>query len=210
MSLDRGKYDSDEEVYFSWWIDEMMEAGMIDRIIYQPKSFLLSDKVSINYTEALKTKTKLKSSDIFRKHIYTADWLIVWNEKTHLKLHATIKDDLSMPIKKFDFISQWNDKKKYHFSVIDIKGIFTGQQNSTGITFPINQKWVYDKYGIYVQKVIPHPQRTKGKFLPVNALFLKTFVPGRFLVTDGAIKARKIHYTVYSINEYLDSNGITK
>lgn len=210
MSLDRGKYDSDEEVYFSWWINEMVEAGMITKVIYQPKPFLLSETASFDFIEVMKTKTKQRTINVLQDHYYTADWLIVWASKTHLKIHASFDDKINESIKRFDFISQYNNKKDYYFSVIDIKGTFAGQHNSTAITFPINQKWVYNKYNIYIQKVITKPQISikKGTITPKNALFLKTFVPGRFLVTDGMTKARKIRYNFMNIDEYLQSRGV--
>jgi hypothetical protein len=47
--------------------------------------------------------------------------------------------------------------------VIDVKGSFSKYHDQK--SFSINQKWVYAKYGVYVQKVIP------------EKLFKKTFVP---------------------------------
>lgn len=199
-------YDSSEEIYMSWWLKEMVEAGMITRLKYQPKPFLLFEGCSKVYLEHLKTKVKEKSFNLLRAHSYQADWLIHWNKQLLNKLFIGINDNPQQHFNKYPITCNYNEKKDLYFSVIDVKGTFVGQGNSTGVTFPLNQKWVYQKYGIYVQKIIPVPSVSKeGKVKPQSALFLNTFTPNRYLSTDLSNKPRKIKYPVKSINEYLNS-----
>jgi hypothetical protein len=200
-------YESKEEVYFSWWIDELTKAGIIQDIKYQPKSFILSDKFNIKFIEHLKTKTKERSVNILADHIYTADWLIRWNKKAHLKVYASIDDELTHTIKRYPLLANHNKEKDYYFSVVDVKGTFN--QNDAWRRFSIDQKWVMQKYGIYVQKIVPNPAVSKsGALKPATALFPNTFVPGRFFITDGGTRQRKINYKYLTIDEYLLSIGI--
>jgi hypothetical protein len=196
------EYASKEELYFSWWIQELIDRNIITSIKYQPKSFILSESVPIQWIEVLKSKTKQKNITLLSEHIYTADFLISWNIKVKNKIFVCLEDLISNP-KEFPFIAQKNKENNY-FSVIDVKGTFVGKNNSTGITFPLNKKWVFQKYGIYIQKVIPNPSINKeGKMIPVSALFNKTFVPVRFLATDKSLKERKIKYQYKTVDEYL-------
>ena len=37
------RFDSKEEIYFSWYVSELLDKGFIKKAIYQPHSFILSD-----------------------------------------------------------------------------------------------------------------------------------------------------------------------
>ena len=120
---------------------------MVSSIIYHPSSFLLSDRQTVKVTKQLKTKTKIIDKFLLHPHRYTPDFVFY-------KLD---------PLDQFDH-GLTDCKKGIIF--VDVKGVFSGgRNNNSSITFPISQKWVYDKYGVYVNKVVPE------KF------FKKTFVP---------------------------------
>jgi hypothetical protein len=56
----------------------------------------------------------------------------------------------------------------------------------------INIKWVYQKYGIYINIAKP------------KELFAKSFAPNKFLITSTG-KARKLDYKPRTLYEYLSS-----
>ena len=77
--------------------------------------------------------------------------------------------------------------------------------NTTSYTFPILQKIIYTVYGIYVNKSIPIPLMSKGAIKSGNktALFNTTFVPKRYLLTDGGMQGREIKFKKQSLKEYV-------
>ena len=148
-------YQSKEEEYFSWWLDELVQAGYVNYEEYQPAAYVLFPGL------------KGKKKTILRAHEYTPDWYIVFKE-----IPDFFKDNL------FIQNNAW---------MIDVKGTFVGRGNSSGITFPLNQKWMYSAHGILVEKVIP------------IKLFEKTFTPKRYLLTDSGTRQRKIKWKIKTL-----------
>ena len=120
---------------------------MVEGIIYHPSSFLLSKRQTVKVTKQLKTKTKVIDKFLLHPHKYTPDFVFYITNFIERYEHELI------PCKK-------------NIVFVDVKGVYAGgRHNNSSVTFPISQKWVYDKYGIYINKVVPE------KF------FRKTFVP---------------------------------
>jgi len=94
---------------------------------------------------------------LLRKQIYTPDWLVKFDEKFNLFVHGLIlKDNVA-----------W----------IDIKGIYgRGMMNSSAYTFPVLQKWLFDKYDVFVNKVVARDLTIKDKITRAG-FFRKTWVP---------------------------------
>ena len=129
-------FDSKDELYFSYWLEELDE--FILGWESHPDPFKLFDGLSIIKQVQLKTKVKQVEKTLLQPHVYTPDFFI---NVTH-----------NFPFKKH-IISNY----------IEIKPKFD-RYNMTRL-FHINQKWVFDKFGIYVQQII------------VDTLFKQTFVP---------------------------------
>lgn len=128
--------DSQEELEFILWLNEAVKLGIVGDFEYQPKSIQLSP--SVKYHDSRTGKMKV----LFREHVYTADFVLYIDPKASPNLvHELKKDD---PLKK---------KDKFEAYYIDIKGSF--MSNGSERSFPINQKWVYEKYGIYIHKLVP-------------------------------------------------------
>jgi hypothetical protein len=146
-NLDKQLYDrlrNDEEKNFYYFLLELENNNIISNIKYEEKSFLLSDKIEYEDIIKLKTKVKIKTKTLLHPHEYTPDFTF-----------EVINKVIANSIFKITFRG---------VCYIDVKGEFTRNFNSS-ITFPLNQKWMYQRYGIYVEKVIP------------NSLFKKTFLP---------------------------------
>jgi hypothetical protein len=179
-------YDSKEEIYFFWYLTELYNNGFIFQINYQPQTFTLADKQEYYWTQVLKTKTKQMLATILQGHDYTPDFLIIWSSRAQGILYN--KSDDIFNFRKNVFVG-----KKYTYSqdvsFIEVKAEF-GKYNSFR-WFTINQKWVYQKFGIYIQMVKP------------ISLFKKTFTPERFLFTDGGKQPRKLKYKPTLLEEFL-------
>lgn len=203
------KFDSSEERYFCYWLEELTARGIIIRWTYQPKAFVLCEPVKTTHVKLLKTMSKKEETTLLQGHEYTADFLIFWAAGTEGFLHMPILHNCHISLKNYPFISHKHRTNGLYFSVVDVKGSFS--QNDAWRRFSIDQKWVFQKHGIYVNKIIPHPAiDKKGKPRPASALFVKTFVPERFMLTDKSMKARKINYNFKTVEEFLSENKETK
>lgn len=178
-------FDSLEETHFSWYLQQLQDNGIIIKWTYHPPPFLLSERTVHVYEKMLKTKTVVKDSVILNDHKYTADFLIHWNPQWKGKFFINLHENKCW--KDAYFIAQG----ERNFTVVDVKGSFMGPRNNSAVTFPLDQKWVYQRYKIYIQKIIP-----------VN-LFQETFVPFRYKTTDVSGKSRKINFKERSLLEYM-------
>jgi len=201
-------FDSKEEWYFSLWLYELAKTEMIHHANYHPKSFNLSDKITLSFDLKMASKVKTKDYHLFANHSYSADWSIYWTEKAR-NILIPGEQPLNKSPKEFPFFVQWSESKKLFFSVIDIKGSFAGPHNNSAVTFPLNQKWVYDKYKIYIQKIVLIPRITnKGKIIPTHTLFTQTFLPRRLLTTDSSGANRKLGFKYILLEEFLQNNRL--
>jgi hypothetical protein len=203
MNDPREKFVSDEEHYFSWYIDELTANGYIQEAVYQPASFVLSEPVVLVLRQVKNNKPKRIEKTLLNEHVYTADWRITWTDKAYGLFFKRLdrfadKDDASY------FMASKSDDIDI-VTYVDIKGAFSGPNNSSAVTFPLNQKWVCEKYGIYVQKVIPlyYTKIKSGKRMP-HGLFADTFTPDRYLMQNERIAFRRtIHYEPRTLSEYI-------
>jgi len=131
-------------------------------------SFKLASKQTIKAEVQLKTKTKIVDKFLLHPHRYTPDFVFY---TTNL-------------IERFDHgLVPCNGNIVF----VDVKGVYAGgRHNNSSITFPISQKWVYAKFGIYINKVVPE------KF------FRKTFVPKELTIgKSGKVLKKWRDYPVF-------------
>ena len=87
------------------------------------------------------------------------------------------------------FINVWGDT-----FYIDVKGEFAGRTNSTQYTFPIKQKWMYDKYQIYVNKIVPS-KLFKQTFEPAKLLSYPRTSSGKYIISEpNLLNGKKLYY----------------
>lgn len=143
------EFDSENEIVFYEWLNEAIQYGFVEKFEYHPKSFKLFDGATYTYekTTVLKTKTKIEQLErsLLQPHVYTCDFLIT-PTAAFKTLNSGIPDHIL--------------DNPFH---VDTKGGFSKRADL--VTFPIDQKWVYEKYGVFVVKIVP------------EKLFLKTWVP---------------------------------
>ncbi len=131
---------SPEEFWFEEWLKEAKNIGLVSDYSRDVESLVLSEKTTYPVEVKLKTKTKIVEKHLLHPHTYKPDFFVKFTkllDKFHHKLILS------------------NRRSSDYLLLIDIKGMFTGRRNSSNYTFPLNQKWVYDKYGIYINKIVP-------------------------------------------------------
>ena len=160
--------DSLEECDVLDWCVEAAQLGIIQDFEYQPQSIKLFDAVSyITWNN--------KSRSLLRDHVYSPDFCITFDPRAFQMLCKYFKISLA-------------DSQKESFQVyLDVKGTF--QRNDGGRAFSINQKWVYQKTGIYVHKAVP------------KEFFAECGCPSACFKTRKTGKARKAFAECKSIKE---------
>lgn len=130
-------FDSNEELEFYHWCVEAKEYKIISDFKYNCETYQLSPKQTTIETKYLKTKTKEVEKHLFHEHVYSPDFHLFKGERWGVLENTGL---LSLHSFKNEF-------------VIDIKGSF--QLHDGSRSFSINQKWMFEKYHIYINKVIP-------------------------------------------------------
>jgi hypothetical protein len=188
LKEDESKPDSDEEKYFIAWMDELIEAGYIDRYIHHPPPYFLSEAKT--YSVAIPRKTmaaKIETRSLINAHEYTTDFIIYWTSKAYgimIEDRKSVVNNKNVP-----FLANYDHKTDEYYTVMEVKADF--DQNNMTRLFVINQKWVLDSYGIYIELCkIPH-------------LFKKTFTPNKYLYTEKKHQLRKLRFKPLSLSSYL-------
>lgn len=170
--------DSDGEIHFIMWMEELKQNGYIKEY-KRGESILLSNSVTNNYVQQLKTKSKPCHHTILMGHSYSWDFTIEWTE---LGLQY--------------FVNKFGEKWEKPFlinsnsmSYIECKPPFDFQNMSRLAV--LNIKWVWEKCQIFIQMV------------KNEELFEKTFTPKQYLITKSG-KLRKTKHKIRSLEEYLE------
>ena len=158
--------DSQEEIDTLSWLTECKQLGIINDFSYQPDAFTLSDPVKYQ-------DVNNKSRTLFQEHKYTADWVL---EFTPGKFKDLAKE-FKVP---FDQLSCQNYKV-----YLDSKGTF----NRTERSFGYNQKWLYQRFKVYVYKLVP------------KRFFAKFGLPDACQLTQKTKKPRTMFKGFLSIKE---------
>lgn len=189
---DSSEFDSRDEIYFSWYLEELKQAGYINGYVRDVAGFQLSDTVKFSWIKEMKTKEKEQSYTLLHGHVYTPDFVVFWNEKARGVFFVEQGYKAEAREKCMFLAQKYNNKL---CSYIEIKPSFD-MQNMTRL-FSVNQKWVYDKYKVFIQKITPASRDAK-------CWFAKTFTPKRFLTTDKSDKLRTIKFNVTTLEEFVN------
>ena len=175
------EFDSDEEMYFFWWARELMIAGYIEKIVHQPESFQLSESIWCEYHKQQVRSSKYVNEELLAAHKYTTDFYIEWNPDKLNEFATPLFSDLKKKEKRSFKYLLAEENIGHYFSYVEVKPAFD-QNNMTRLA-KINQKWVYEKFGNFINIVIPEKH------------FNKTFTPCRYFQTNKSMKLRKIKYS---------------
>ena len=165
-------FDSFEEIAFYQWCEEAYTAGLIYNFVYHPPSYTLSTKQTYSKQTQLKTKIRYDERELLKPHVYTADFMVFVDPKIKMEL-----------FKNYKLFSTDGE------ILIDVKG--SGAKADAKTIFSLNQKWLYDKFDVYVNKIIP------------DELFLKTWVPELCRYTEVKKDVKKKFRNTPTIKEYL-------
>lgn len=177
-------FRSKEELYFSWYLQQLIENGYVLEFCYEPRTFLLVDPI---YKKGKKSPVQAHPGTN-----YTPDFLIRWTQKA-------IGIFIALELGKPDLSGEYPFVCKDLESWIDVKGIFKGAHNVSAATFPVKRNLMYHVHEIYVQKIIP-VNITKKKH---GGLFPETFTPDRYFRTDQSSRMRKFNYIPKTLNVFL-------
>lgn len=178
------KFHSNEEKYFSWYLEELKGRRYIDNWEKIEVSYELTDGLSHTYLKKMKrVEDKEMVQTILSPSSYTPDFKIYWNKKAYGIFVEDInnaKDKIKTP-----FICDSEG-----ISIVETKGTFD-MGNMTRLA-TLNIKFMYYRYNIYVNLV------------KVPDIFKKTFTPDRYLMTDKTFKPRAIKYAVRSLSKFIN------
>lgn len=174
MKLNKYQYKSNDELLFSFYLDELKQKGFVLDYTYEPKPFILYTGKQLTIVKNNKSqskKTKVVKSKLFPELIYTTDFKIKWNTEKSNNIFTyndnTVIDDI------LPFFYEQNG-----ISYVEIKPIY--DRNNMTRHVKIKIAWVYDKYGIYVNLITP------------EVLFKKSFYPNSFFYTKhGKLRKKK-------------------
>ena len=179
-------FASDDEEYFSWYLEELKRTGFILRWLYEPHTYRLSAlaKYSV-FQQTKRAQPKIKRLSLLQSHSYTPDFGIVWTNQGNSIFYNAITDGVDL--RQAPFIVNFDTSIPY--SIIEIKPVY--DRNNMIRLFRINQKWMFFQNKIYVQEV------------SINKLFEKSFTPARYLLTNKTKRKRILKYKSRSLQEYL-------
>ena len=151
--------DSDEEYLFLCWYEEAESLGLVGNLVRQPE-FELSPRQSVEiYAPTKRNPGKMKEKFLFHPHSYKADFSFevlmgVDPKGNNVPALNKLATDPNKGLRHAVVDGRY-------VCVVDIKGGFANHRsrNSSDVTFPLNQKWVYHRYKIYVNKLEITPKK---------------------------------------------------
>lgn len=177
-------YESDNELHCLYLLFELKEAGYIEKI-ERAQTFSLTEGFKNTYLERdKKGKEVQKSQIILRPSVYTPEFKVTWTNKGSI-FHSSI--DTNEKVTN-SFIS--HKEKRKNITYIEAKSSGFDFNNMTRL-FKSNQKFLFDKYGIYINLFQPEDW------------FKKYFTPEKYLKTKTG-KPRKIKFEVKSLKNFIE------
>jgi hypothetical protein len=196
------------EIYFSWYLDELLQQGYLKEYQREPETFLVLPRYKFKKEKHFKKKeNEYVSFNLFPDLSYTYDYRLIWNEKALNIFTELMHKDGHFRFGVPDFVShniEINGKTEI-VSYVDVKphraaARFGGGKISTFYTFPLIQKFLAHFHHIYINKIVP---TNTGKHGIATCLFAKTFTPNRYLFTDAGKQMRKIPFMRVSLSNYV-------
>jgi len=197
------------EDYFQWWLNQMQQAGYIKYYKREPETISVIGPATYGRYKRFKRKEKeVEDFNLFNQITYTYDYIIVWATTAEYLFYEEVLEGSIFSFGKPVFIAHQSVLKEGFppevVSYVDVKPISAVQQKggkvSSAVSFPIKQRIIWERYRRYINKVIPIPMAGAGYTV---ALFCKTFVPQRYLLTDGGGQQRRIRFPIQSMEQYV-------
>lgn len=181
---------SNEEIYFEWFLDELIELGYVKEYSYEAVTLsVTADSFEIREIDPLKRKTKLVIKDkiLIPGTVYTPDYHIIWNEKA--------KDIFYLDVQDYEYYKQSLQYVPFFAedreSFVEIKP--TWDQNNMTRAFMLKRAALASRGvdPVYIN-LIKIPK------------FFETYcMPKRYELTDKTAKPRNIKFEYTLITEYI-------
>jgi len=182
-------FDSKEELYFYWWLEELKKNGYVNQIKHEPLAFLFPG-LTTEYTDRSTKKGTVKETVLISDSKYTCDFYIEWNQKARgLFYDLMIDNSKDKPVynKSIRKILA-HDFTGKHISYIEIKPSF--DKNNMTRLVKTKIAWTMDIHNVFVN------------LIKIPDWFKYSFTPKRYLITDNTKKPRKIKYQVTTLDEF--------
>jgi|GEM_PF-2847280 len=207
MNNKKETQENDDEMYFTWYMDELVNYNFIKSYQREPETFTVLPGYVHKKEKHFKTKpNEAEEFNLLQPITYTYDYRIIWDESALNIFTETLNEAKPFRFGLPTFISHYiNVEGNLELvSYIDVKPHVSaarfGGKLSSYYTFPFVQKFLLNKYRLYINKAIP---KNQGKFGVNTCLFAKTFTPNRYKFTDGGTQLRKIKWRVVSITSFV-------
>lgn len=168
------KYNSMEELYFSWYLDELRFMNLIDGYDYEPEIIVLTNPV------------KIGKKTLLREFTYTYDFKIYWSKEN---IEICKKCGLAIDISDYGKYPSIFIMSNF-ISKIEIKADFSANNMERLVKQVI--KFVYYLHNDYIN------------LIKMPTLFKDSFTPNRYLLTDKTTTKRKIKFQVRNLKQYID------
>lgn len=194
--ITREHCDSDEELWFAWYLQELKDAGIILQAELNKKAIPLSPKIEHRYELIQKKGTKSMLQHLLSSHEYTPDFNIMFNMQYRDSFYALLIQGKKFPKQNVPFITFGPED---HSSIVEVKSSY----DMHGKTYlaRMNIKWVFEKHLMFIQIV------------KVPDIFESTFTPQKYIdmmkrKRDNRTKGVKvgdsrIKWKVKTIDEYM-------
>jgi len=198
------------ELYFEWWLTELMEAGNIKEWSREPETMTVVSESTYGRIKRFKRKeNEIEQFNLFHSIDYTYDYFIIWNTVAEYLFYEVTDETNVFQFGKPLFVAHeivGAENGTYDIgSYVDVKPTTSVMQRggkvSSAVSFPIKQRMIWDNYRKYINKVVPMPMAGTGF---KSALFIKSFTPKRYLITDGGQQARKIKWPTTMLKQYVN------
>ena len=198
-------FDSDEEVFFAMWAEELKQVGLIYAWTKNIHELTITEGLKIDYIKTTKLKTKIKTEQkvftLLRPSVYTTDFVLrpCLTTKHIRKIFQSIASNPKVFDKNAPLFCDQN-----WLTYVEVKPSFD-QQNMERL-FVNNQKFIWDKYKMFVNLVEP-VELFKKTFLPSEAApYFRYKVISKKAAAKGKVKGDfKFDWTPRTINEFLNA-----
>jgi len=201
--------ENKNEIYFTWYLEELKTAGYLEGYDREPENFLVLP--SYLHNREIHFKVKANGTEPFtmmREITYTYDYRLFWTEKA-MYIFTEIFDPsnpfvFGMPKFVSHLIKIGEEMKTVSFIDVKDHNVATvyGRANSTAYTFPLIQKILMYTRGLYINKIIP---TNNGKYGLTTCLFATTFTPTRYRHTDQSSRLRDIKFRKTTLETYANN-----
>lgn len=195
------KMDSDEEVFVAMWLEELKNKRIIEDWIKVKDSWPLTEGLKVKYIEKKQLKTKIKEINkqkiLLRPSEYTPDFKVIFNYQYENRFISSISTTEYRFNPNSVFFSTDTD-----FAYLEVKPGF--DQNNMERSFKNNQKFIWDKFKIFVNLVEPI-SLFKSTFMPKEAAPYFKYKKAPTGKNKGVKKVGdwKMDWIPKTLNEYL-------